>query len=99
METTTAKPKHTQGKWDFSKVINGEVYIVNDKNQTIAKTLSAKGETTEDQALANAQRMVKAVNMHDELIKTLHTTLSYIPYSELQFIDKISKLLKEAAHK
>ena len=62
-ETSTPKTFHTQGEW----VQNGENGIHTKQGHCIALTYGENGLNKK----ANAQRIVKAVNMHDELVKTL----------------------------
>ena len=61
--------KHTPGKWSFSK--KKDMILDNDKNRIA--NLFDKGEYFKpyDETQANAQRIIKAVNMHDELIEMI----------------------------
>ena len=109
MKNQSEQPKHTQGELEnpnsfhqmheehfqvFVRITepNGEKYTVG----------CAYGRTKEE-AEANAQRIVKAVNMHDELIEKLKlmTSLCRLKYGNLdkEVYDEIEKselLLKKA---
>ena len=49
---------------------------------------------------ANANRIVKAVNMHDELVSKLKLFMDYLnPFSEAELMDEVRELLKQAKQK
>ena len=74
VEQPTAQ--HTKGEWKvgsfpFSKDLN---YVCDSSGHHIS-CCQIGGERTMAHAEANAQRIVKAVNMHDELVEQIKTLL------------------------
>ena len=66
--------KHTQGEWTVSDEGNNGIFIhVNRICSPALAKLYTKNDIVESrgQALANAERIVKAINNHDELVGTL----------------------------
>lgn len=99
MKTEITQPVHTKGEWKVSEQYKSKYYIVNSDNEEIIKCeKSEEGE-------ANAQRIVKAVNMHEQLIeglKTDVTTLEHLLLSVLKGGQEahVIKILKAGiAHK
>ena len=105
---TQNKTQHTQGEWSVS-VQGDDVFI---RPENIMKRAICKIYPREDEnetAEANAERIVKCVNMHDELVETLRKlemglnniaserTSTWNKYEPI--IAKAKQLLKQAEQK
>lgn len=98
---TKTQPQHTQGEWKVDKLS----HKISVSIQGTEMTICSMAETPE--RVANAQRIVKAVNMHDELINGLkkiancQNSLTY--YSDRKLIESVieqaKELLKQAEQK
>lgn len=100
-------PKHTKGDWmaHFSNKKSATIYF---EPKATAQILNLEGHAGHD-FQANVNRIVKAVNMHDELIKMLSEIQENIKNSEEWWmnspnrggfdLDKIEQLLKQAEGK
>lgn len=97
---------HTQGEWKISSTgfsKDEKRYITNHENDIVAH---AYGDNIEESE-ANAERIVKAVNMHDELVKELVRAKQRIVFLEgftegkadPTDLNKINQLLKQAEQK
>ena len=89
-----AQPTYTRGEWKVINDYEGKednfvVKIVSDK-KTICILNNHPLEIT-----ANAQRIVKAVNMHDELISKLKALLHYVEDNYNVRGDNILDIVKE----
>jgi hypothetical protein len=72
------KNKHTELPWSFhtdatnGKIIAGNTYWLNGANgETILEAVSGNWSIKEDEAFANSQLIVKAVNNHYALLEAL----------------------------
>lgn len=104
MKTTTTQPQHTQGEWKQT-IINSDVIEITPKDdwKVIARLTTFdpsrdKSIQTFEQIEANAQRIVKAVNMHDELVKELKMANELLENRGVT-LASITKLLKQAKQK
>lgn len=81
MKTQTQQPEHTKGEW---RIEEKSFAIADTGDYDGAIDVLAEGQElpivridynvhfrSDEENMANAQRIVKAVNMHDELVKTL----------------------------
>lgn len=74
METKN-KPQHTQGEWKHEQDAANSIRIFCDDNTlTVIAEIIGEDEPTEEQ-MANAKRIVMAVNMHDSLMGQLRRML------------------------
>lgn len=105
--------KHTQGEWKLSGLV-----MTNDKTEihtedrvhcqfidskfAITKPALAFGATKEE-AEANAQRIVKCVNLHDDLIHTIRRLIGSINMTDSQIkereVSRAFELLNQAEQK
>lgn len=100
---TQTQPQHTQGEWSF--YLDG---IYDSKGEMIASTMKDKDHYLKErnENIANAQRIVKAVNMYDELIDSLKAIKAFVnsaskeyPVSAKATLSIIDNLLKQAGQK
>ena len=102
------KPQHTQGEWKTATQPFGDrnncVQTVSGKTLAICQH-DTKGIVSEGEAEANAQRIVKAVNMHDGLVSLLNHAKDILVkgensiYEKEPLLDDICRLLKQAEQK
>lgn len=98
------KPQHTQGEWKFFKDPNGAVYTKNKiKCKCATVAFCVRINVSDKEAEANAKRIVKAVNMHDELVSALKKMVDERGFDGMprngfipSFRKKVSTLLKQA---
>lgn len=104
MKNAITQPQHTQGR-NWLRESPNSIWVEIMADETHVATIPYK--TKEQQA--NAQRIVKTVNMHDELVKMLNEIKETINKSEEWWMDNPDKggfdlvkkeaLLKQAEQK
>jgi hypothetical protein len=103
--TANNKPQHTQGEWKILTTSNKDLMIVplKDNGQYDHKIATIHEIRGEQQA--NAKRIVKAVNLHDELVNALedllklHATQIEDGSAIFGFIERARKTLNKAQQK
>lgn len=101
LPSESSQPKHTQGELQLGGVdyLDGfyEV-LIHYADGTVFGNGTGKSPK---EAEANAQRIVKAVNMHDELINAIKALLEDNTHLELNLdsVEKAEQLLKQAEKK
>lgn len=106
MTNNSNQPKHTQGEWITERQAGGK-QIIYAKTEDGGGYIAAVDNAEESKNSANAQRIVKAVNMHDELVETIKESDELFDIlrdkdtnGELQkfklTFEKIKQLLKQA---
>lgn len=99
-EFMTKQPAHTKGEW---KISFGENRVRDKDGKLIAICKRDGREKISDEDIANAQRIVKAVNMHDELVESLKDLIERLEldgYDNYNVrIRKAKILLKQAEQK
>lgn len=95
---TDNKPQHTQGEWKIEETSFEEINIYSGDINIC--TVLRQGEL-EQEGDANAQRIVKAVNMHDELVRDLTLAYKRMKREEMtgNLMDSIESLMREASQK
>lgn len=97
-----AKAQHTKGEWKAEK---GNIFC---DDKRIAQTFISpewdkrgKFIANNDIADANAERIAKAVNMHDELVKMIRYSVTLLngDGADREMQDKMLELLKQAEQK
>lgn len=104
METTKNKILHTPGQWevrDNNIYPKSETPNISLSNIAIVVRrnfeLGTDGKHKKDFEMeANAKRIVKCVNMHDELTDALHLVFKQAKGLPLKTINKIVELLKQS---
>lgn len=105
------KFQHTKGEWKYVEGINGD-YIRTDedtrKGSYIASLRADDGSCydglTSEETRANGRRIVKCVNMHDELVAQIKKDVADLQYIgegnltnyEIRKLERLSNLLKKA---
>ena len=98
-QTTNTKPTHTQGEWKIITTISGELKIYSIKDDGRYDHCLATVHELRDETPFNAQRIVKCVNMHDELVEVLKSLRAYEMGEEsweAKDEKKLKQLLKQA---
>lgn len=68
---TDNQPKHTQGEWKVKQDGGALKRRIVCNNIDVADCYSSASGLSQEEAEANARLIVKAVNMHDELVRHL----------------------------
>lgn len=92
--------KHTPGKWEIRATSNDDdfAFEISSNNKEIAAVYnSSLAAIPDEQVIANAQRIVKAVNMHDELVECLDKFLSVTAKFPIdtQKVFKVNEMARE----
>lgn len=98
-----AKPQHTQGKWRAeARSGNANLYFNEEITSCFANIQFHVGHDAE----ANAQRIAKAVNMHDELMENLKLAVQLMSIPDhmqedhwFEQQDKLKDFIKQAEQK
>lgn len=72
-----SKTKHTEGKLKIGINIFGSIGLIDEKHKCLFKATNALGQISDDEQDANAARLVRCWNMHDELVDVVKTTKAF----------------------